>query len=349
MNIRNVNGYVSEDASVGTATIRDVAAQAQVSVATVSRILNEQSGYSEETRVRVLEAIDKLGYTPNALARGLQGASLKTIGVLMPEVTSAFASLLLQGIESEAQTRGYSVIVCNTESNGRRTLEYLRVLSEKRVDGIVFVSEEITDEYGAALEAMRVPVVLASTQSMRYPFPCVRVDDRLASYHAVKYLIDKGHSEIGLISGPPSDRIAGAPRIEGWRDALRDHGLAIDESLVAYGDFHFHSGIAAAEKLVPSHPGMTAIFATSDEMALGVLSYAYREGLSVPGKLSVMGYDDAIAAEMAIPPLSSVHQPIGDIGREAALLLFEDAPRATSRFLPFRIVERDSVRVRSEK
>jgi LacI family transcriptional regulator len=329
---------------LGKATIRDVAAMAQVSVATVSRILNDQTGYGEDTRIRVREAIEKLGYTPNALARGLQGSSLKTIGVLMPEVTSFYASLLLQGIEAEAQSRGFSVIVCNTESNGRRTLEYLRVLAEKRIDGLIFVSENLTDEYGTALEAMRVPVVLASTQSTRYPFPCVKVDDKLASYHAVKYLIGQGHREIGLVTGPADDPIAGGPRIEGWREALADHGLSPDASLIAYGDFHFHSGLAAAAALIDAHPGMTALFATSDEMALGVLSYAYRNEIKVPDALSVMGFDDTLSAEMAIPPLCSVHQPIGDIGREAAILLFENAPRTTSKILPFRIVERESVR-----
>ena len=325
-------------------TIRDVASMAKVSVATVSRILNGQTGYGEDTRIRVQEAIEKLRYTPNALARGLQGSSLKTIGVLMPEVTSAFASLLLQGIESEAQSRGFSVIVCNTESNGRRSLEYLRVLSEKRVDGLIFVSENLTDECGAALEALRLPVVLAATRSIRFPFPYAKVDDKLAAYHAVKYLIERGHKEIGLISGSPSDLIAGAPRIEGWREALRDHGLRPDDGLVEYGDFHFHSGFAAASRLIPARPSMTAIFATSDEMALGVLSYAFKAGIKIPDDLSVVGYDDAIAAEMAIPPLTTVHQPIGEIGKDAASLLFDNAPRATSKTLPFRIVERDSVR-----
>lgn len=326
------------------ATIRDVASMAGVSVATVSRILNEQAGYSEETRERVLECIRKLGYTPNAFARGLQSNSINTIGVLMPFVTDAFGSLLLQGIEAEAQARGYSVIVCNTESNGRRTLDYLRILAEKRVDGLIFVSERITDEYGVALEAMRVPVVLVATRSTRFAFPYVKVDDKLAAYHAAKYLIGRGHREIGLVSGSADDPIAGAPRIEGWREALSDHGLPAGDDLVAYGDFHFHSGRKAAATLVPAHPGMTAIFATSDEMAIGVLSYAYETGISVPGRLSVMGYDDGLAAEMAIPPLTTVRQPIGDMGREATRVLLDSETQAASMLLPFSITERSTVK-----
>jgi LacI family transcriptional regulator len=329
---------------VGKPTIRDVASMASVSVATVSRILNGQPGYGEETRTRVVEAIERLGYRPNAFARGLQGSSLKTIGVLMPVVTDAFASLLLEGIEAEAHARGFSVIVCNTEGNGRRTFEYLRVLSEKQVDGVIFVSERITDEFGLALESLGIPVVLASTRSMRFPFPSVKVDDKLAAYHAVKYLIDKGHAEIGLISGTPDDPIAGRPRIEGWREALRDHGLPHGDELIEYGDFHFRSGVAAASRLVPARPSMSAIFAASDEMALGVLSFAYSAGIKVPDRLSVVGYDDTLAAEMSIPPLTTVHQPISEIGKQAASLLFENAPKATSRILPFTITERASVR-----
>lgn len=329
------------------ATIRDVAAMAGVSVATVSRILNGQGGYGIETRKRVEEAMGKLDYTPNALARGLMSSSLRTIGVLMPEVTSSFASLLLHGIESEAQARDYSTIVCNTESNGHRSLEYLRVLSEKRVDGLVFVSENLTEEYGSALESLGVPIVLAATSSIRFPFPYVKVDDKLASYHAVKYLIGCGHRDIGLISGSPCDAIAGGPRIEGWRECMKDHVLPADESAVAYGDFHFRSGREAAALLMESRPGLSAIFATSDEMALGVLSFAYSRGIKVPDELSVMGYDDSLAAEMAIPPLTTVHQPIVDIGREAARMLFEKAPKTASSILPFSIVERKSVLKRS--
>ncbi|HCM25954.1 MAG: LacI family transcriptional regulator [Treponema sp. GWB1_62_6] len=327
-------------------TIKDVARQSGVSVATVSRILNGLQGFSPETRARVEASIAELGYRPNAVARGLVNQSTGIIGVLLPCVTDKFATLLLQGIEDGARERGYSVIVCNTESNGNRTMEYLRVLEEQRVDGIVFASEWITDDYGRELRAMKVPVVLTATMSMKFPFPYVKVDDRLAAYSATRYLLDKGHRNIALLSGSPSDRIAGTPRIEGWRQALEEAGLPVEERMVAYGDFHFASGIAGAETLSGSYPEATAVFATSDEMALGVLSWAYRKGMPIPSGLSVLGYDDTLAAEMAIPPLSSVRQPIYEMGRTASELLFE-GEAGRSIVMPFGITERETVSVRA--
>ncbi|HTH13004.1 MAG TPA: LacI family DNA-binding transcriptional regulator [Spirochaetia bacterium] len=323
-------------------TILQVAQQANVSVATVSRIVNGLEGYSEETRVRVQQAIDTLGYQPNAIARGLVNRKTRTIGVLLPSVTNHFATPLLQGLEDAAHEAGYSVIVCNTESNGRRTQEYLRVLGEKQIDGLVFTSEWVNDDYGRTLEAMKIPVVLVATSCDAYPFAHVKVDDRAASRDAVRFLLDKGHRRVGLVSGPAGDPIAGGPRIEGWKDALAAAGLPHDDRQIAYGDFHFPSGRTAMADLWARFPEMTAVFATSDEMAMGVLSFCHDRGIPVPGRLSVLGYDDTQIAEMGVPPLSSVHQPIYEMGRAAAGLLFQ-RDRPESRIFPHHIVDRASV------
>jgi LacI family transcriptional regulator len=323
-------------------TILQVAQKAGVSVATVSRIVNKLDGFSEETRIRVEEAILALGYQPNAIARGLVSRRTRTIGVLLPSVTNHFATPLLQGLEDAAHTAGYSVIVCNTESNGRRTMEYLRVLGEKQVDGLVFTSEWVSPDYGRALEALRVPVVLVATASAEYAFPSVKVDDRAASRDAVNYLLARGHRDIGLISGPASDPIAGGPRIEGWRDALRAAGLAASDRHMAFGDFHFPSGRRAMAELWARCPEVTAVFATSDEMAMGVLSFCHEQGIPVPERLSVVGYDDTQIAEMGNPPLTSVHQPVYEMGQAAATLLFQTEERK-GRIFPHGLVERQSV------
>jgi LacI family transcriptional regulator len=325
-------------------TIRDIAEKSGVSTATVSRILNGIGGYTDETKNRVLSVIEKTGYTPNAIARGLVSSSTRTIGVLLPCVTDSFATRLLQGIEGRAQKNGYSVIICNTESNGKRTLEYLSVLAEKRIDGLIFASEWLKDEYGNAFRKMGVPVVLVATSSIKFPFPYVRVDDRTAAYQATTYLIEKGHRNIGLIAGNPEDPVAGLPRIEGFRQALREHGLPAESRQIAVGDFHFSSGIAASELLSMRYPEMTAVFAASDEMALGALSWAYKNGVRIPDKLSVVGYDDAKTAEMAIPPLTTVHQPIYEMGEKAADMLLSGNRQSENIIMPVRIVERDSVR-----
>lgn len=323
-------------------TIKDVAKSAGVSAATVSRILNGQPGYTDATRRRVVGIIQQLGYQRNALARGLVRKQTQTLGVLLPSVSSRFANELLAGLEGEAHDRNYSAIICNTDRNGRRTAEYLRVLSEKQVDGIVFTSEFLTAEYEHLVKELSVPIVLVATMSHYHPIPYVRVDDRLAAFSAVRYLVDKGHSHVGMISGTREDPVAGKPRVDGFVQALAESGLEPDDSLVVYGDFHFESGRDAADELLGSHPELTAIFAASDEMAVGVISAAWRRGLRVPHDLSVIGYDDTRDAVMTTPPLTTVHQPIAEMGAIAVQMLIEKSTE--SRILPSHITERESVR-----
>lgn len=323
--------------------INDVAKQAKVSTATVSRIINGLSGYTEETRQTVVNVIREMGYKPNAIARGLVNKRTHTMGVLLPNISSRLATVLLKGIENRAHHLDYSVVICNTENDGKRTMEYLDVLSEKQVDGIIITSEWLKDAYGEALLAMKIPVVLVLTVSYRFQIPYIKVDDKQAAYQATKYLIDKGHKEIGIISGPQKDKLAGLPRIEGYKQALADYRLTISEDRIAYGDFTYKSGRKGIEEVFKRSPDITAVFAASDEMALGILSYAYKKGIKIPDDLSVIGYDDTQDAEMAIPPLTTVHQPIYEMGERAVEMLFGSKGTAESVIMPHHIVERDSV------
>ncbi|WP_256872456.1 LacI family DNA-binding transcriptional regulator [Paenibacillus sp. 79R4] len=192
-------------------TIKDVAKASGVSVATVSRVLHNLSGYSDKTKQKVLKAVEELGYQPNAIARGLINKRTQTIGVLVPDVSSSFSSEILHGIEQVANDKGFSVIMCNTDEDGKRTLKYLQVLGEKQVDGVIFTSGSLEDEYYKLLKQMRVPVVLVNTLSHKHAIPYVKVDDRQASYHATEYLIRKGHRDIAMICGTITDAIAGVP------------------------------------------------------------------------------------------------------------------------------------------
>ncbi|MEW6400980.1 MAG: LacI family DNA-binding transcriptional regulator [Chloroflexota bacterium] len=325
-------------------TIKDVAKKAEVSVATVSRILNDLPGYSPATKKKVLKVIRQTGYTPNAVARGLVSSKTRTIGVLIPSVNEFFAYELLNGIEKRAHEMNYSVIICNTDSNGRRTMEYLRVLREKQVEGIIFTSEWLTDEYEHTVEEMNIPMVLVSTYSTRYQIPFVRIDDKMASCEAVRYLIRKGHRTIGMISGSISDPIAGKPRVEGYKNALEEAGIPYRDDFIAYGDFHYESGLRCAQTLLGAQPEITAVFVSSDEMAAGVLTWAYRNHIRVPDKLSVVGYDDTQVARMAIPPLTSVHQPLSAMGCRAVELLLSGKKTGEGVVMPFSITERESVR-----
>ncbi|WP_210366566.1 LacI family DNA-binding transcriptional regulator [Bacillus sp. REN3] len=329
-------------------TIKDVAKKANVSIATVSRVLNNAGGYSKATEERVVKAIRDLGYQPNAVARSLINNKSNTVALLFPEVSSQFSARILKGAEGTANRFGSSVIVCNTSSHGTRTMKYLQLLSEKRVDGIIFVSELMTEEYYTKLVSMDIPVVLAATESYLFPFPFVKVDDQHAAFTATHYLIRKGHKRIGMISGSQDDSIAGEPRITGYQKALAAHGLPLNEAdIVSAKGFSFKDGVDSLPILLEKAPDLTAIFAASDEIAIGAISAAYKMGLNIPQDLSIIGYDNLPIAEMSIPPLTTVEQPLEGMGSIAAEMLFsmmQSGEKVESRIMPHKIIERETVR-----
>jgi len=325
-------------------TIKDIARQAGVSVATVSRVLNNQTGFSEATKDRVLRVIENSGYTRNDLARSLSGKRTQSIGLLLPSLTSYFVSELLSGVETRAHAADLSVIICDTDQDGARTLKYLRMLREKRVDGVIFVSEWLTDEYKKAFDLLQTRVVLVSTYSPLYSFPYIKIDDYRASYDAVAYLIQRGHRQIAMIGGSEDDPIAGKPRLDGYRAALKHHNLPIREEYVAHGDFDFRSGMRAMDTLWDRAPQLTAVFAASDEMAVGALNSAHRHGKRVPDDLSIVGFDDTQLAEMVPPGLTAVRQPVRELGRRAVEYLIGSSEDVAGIILPHSITERASVR-----
>ncbi|QQZ63607.1 substrate-binding domain-containing protein [Paenibacillus sonchi] len=328
-------------------TIKDVAQKANVSIATVSRVLNNLTGYSDKTKQKVNQAIKELGYQPNAIARGLINKRTQTIGVMFPKVSSAFSSDLLHGIDEFAHDSNYSVVVCNTDNDGKRTMKYLQLLREKQVDGIIFSSEVLSKEYYEVLESMKIPVVLVSSQTDFAKVPYVKVDDYQAVYDAIQYLISKGHRKIAMISGTKGDPIAGTPRVQGYRKALEANGIAFDSSRLVYGDFSFESGSRAMEALLRKAGEVTAVFAASDEMAIGALSAALKHGLNVPEDISIMGYDDLKPAQMVTPPLTTVRQPLYEMGKiasEKLIRMIETGEIAANRIMAHSIVERQTVR-----
>lgn len=325
-------------------TIKEVAQHAGVSIATVSRILNDRPGFKPATKQKVLEAIDELGYRPNALARGLVNKRTKTIGVIFPTVSSMFSAEILRGVEEAVHAAGWSAIVCNTDSSTEKTLQYLELLIEKRVEGILFVSDLFTAQYEECIHQASVPAVLVSTISYS-GLPYVKVDDRMAAFSATDYLIKQGHRKICIVNGGKDDAIAGIPRMEGYKQAFRHHGLAFEPEWLIYSeDFSFQSGRSVYEQVINS--GTTAVFACSDELAAGILSEAHRHSVAVPEELSVMGYDNLLIAEMAIPPLTTVSQPLFEMGKKAVGMLFQVMDGSTcvpNCVMPHQIISRESV------
>lgn len=329
-------------------TIKDVAKLVNVSIATVSRVLNGQGGYSKETEEKVLKAIKELGYQPNALARGLINNKSNTVAILFPEVSSQFSAKILRGVEEAVHDLGSSVIVCNTASQGQRTMKYLQLLSEKRIDGILFVSELITEEYFNKLETMKVPVVLIATESYQYSLPFVKVNDNHAAFTATDYLINNGHTKIGMISGNKEDVIAGQTRVAGFKQALLNKDLSVNENHIVYAKgFSFEDGVKQLPLLLQQSPDLTAVFAASDEIAMGAMSAAYKMGIKIPEELSIIGYDNLPIAEMCIPPLTTIAQPLEKMGTVASNMLFsmmKSGETVESRIIPHKVIERESVR-----
>ncbi|MCM3719285.1 LacI family DNA-binding transcriptional regulator [Fictibacillus phosphorivorans] len=329
-------------------TIKDVAKYANVSIATVSRIVNGLPGYSEDTKKKVQEAIEALGYQPNAIARGLINKRTQTIGVLFPDVSGMLSSEVLEGVENAAHDAGFSVIVCNTASSGKRTVKYLRLLQEKRVDGIIFASEVVKEEYYKIFQEMKVPVVLVSTASSEFDLPFVRVNDFEGAFRATEYLITNGHKMIGMIGGKTNDPIAGIPRLKGFKEALQKHSLPYSEKHITISEgYRFQNGKESLPVLLKQLPNMTALFAVSDEVAIGAMTAAHQLGIKVPEELSIIGYDNLKFAEMCYPGLTTVSQPLKDMGQTAGEILVKlikgEEKEAESRFMPFTIVERQSV------
>ncbi|MEK4192871.1 LacI family DNA-binding transcriptional regulator [Paenibacillus sp. FSL L8-0323] len=337
-----------KEESVITPTIKDVAKAANVSVCTVSRVIHNLEGYSHNTKLNVLQALEELGYYPNGVARGLINKQTRTLGVLFPSVASDFFCGILHGIEKAAYDKDYMVIVCNTGEDGKRTKNCLEMLQEKQVDGVIFTSEVLKDKYYLQLRQKKTPLVLVNAYSSKYTIPFVKVDDKLAAYQATSYLINKGHYNIAMIAGTPSDMIAGIPRVEGYRQALEEQGFIFNEARIAYGDFHMESGRVAMEKLLSEAPPFTAVFAASDEMAIGAMGKAFEKGLKIPEDLSMIGYDDLMLSKIISPPLTTVHQSLDQMGRlavEKLLSLIEkplELPNST--LMNHYIVERETVR-----
>jgi LacI family transcriptional regulator len=329
-------------------TIYDVAREAGVSMATVSRVVNGNPNVKPTTRKKVLEAIEQLGYRPNAVARGLASKRTTTVGVIIPDISSIFFSELARGIEDIATMYKYNIILCNSDQNKEKEIHLINTLLEKQVDGIVYMGGEITEEHAAQFKRSPVPIVLAATLDQEKDFPSVNIDYKQAAEDAVTTLIEKGHTRIGMLSGSLDDPINGFQKFAGYRSAIEKKNLEFDENLIVLGDYTYDSGIEAMDTFTTMQDKPTAIFASSDEMALGVIHGAQDKGFNVPGDFDVIGFDNTRLSVMVRPTLTTVVQPMYDIGAVSMRLLtkFMNKEEVTDHTvqLPHRIEFRQSTK-----
>jgi len=303
-------------------TIKDVAAIAGVSFTTVSHVLNETRPVSAEARRRVLAAVEEIGYLPSAVARSLRKSETKIVGVLVPNVQNPFFAELVCGVEEACRLGGYSVFLCNSDNDPKRQQQYMRTLLEKRIDGLLLSSAGDDEALAGIFKMASVPSVTVDRLVPGAKADRVSVNNREGAAAAVRHLLELGHRRVGCISGPSEFEVA-QERVEGWRDAFRDLGLAPDESWLIAGDFSSAGGYAAARQLLQASPELTAVFASNDLMALGAMRAAAEMGRSVPQALSVVGFDDIELSAYAYPSLTTVGCSIKELGREAGRALLE--------------------------
>ena len=301
-------------------TIRDVAQAADVSVATVSHVINETRFVSDELRKRVLTTMDRLDYQPNALARSLRHKRTHTQGMILPDSANPFFAEIARSIERASFAQGYSTILCNSDGDLAKELLYTNVLLEKQVDGIVFVAVGMSAAHIQAILNRDKPVVVIDRDLPGVEVDTVLCDHQSGSRAAVEHLIVRGHRRIGCITGP-SDVTPSAGRAEGYRSALAAHGLPIDEALIQRGDFQYAGGAEATATLLSLPEPPTAIFACNDMMAIGAISAATEMGRHVPVDLGIVGFDDVALASFSNPPLTTVCQPKQQMGEVAIDLL----------------------------
>ncbi|MGV3489572.1 MAG: catabolite control protein A [Tuberibacillus sp.] len=304
-----------------SATIYDVAREAGVSMATVSRVVNGNPNVKPTTRKKVQEAIKRLGYRPNAVARGLASKKTTTVGVIIPDISSIFFSELARGIEDIATMYKYNIILSNSDQNKDKEIRLIQTMLGKQVDGIVFMGGRLSDEHLEEFKNSPVPIVLAATVDEKGEIPSVNIDYEQAAYDAVSYFVQQGHKRIAAVMGPEDDPVNGHMKLSGYKKALEAGHISWDDSLISYGDFTYDSGNEAMEAFSELSEKPTAIFTATDEMALGVIHAIQDKGEKVPEEIEVISCENTRLAQMIRPTLSSVVVPMYDIGAVAMRLL----------------------------
>lgn len=327
--------------------IKDVAKYAGVSVTTVSRVLNGEKYVKDDLKARVQKAIDDLGYSPSHIARSLVRKKTNLIGVIVPDVTSSFYSTILSTIEKTASLNDYNLLVCNIIEDTDKELKYLQVFKEMRVDGIIIMHEKINEEIRKLLDKLGIPIIFSSVKPTDQPFISVIIDDYSAAYDATRHLIDLGHSRIGFIGGDMNDVTSGQNRYFGYIHALSDFGIEQIEGHIRFGDYKTRSGYEMMKEILACRSRPTAIFAVSDDMAVGAMNCINDYGLTVPDDISVIGFDGSQLTEQVRPRLSSMEQPILEMGKVTVDTLLDlisgnKAKRIDDVILKHMLVVRDS-------
>lgn len=335
-------------------TIKDVAKQAGVSISTVSRVINDSKPVTNEVKQRVLDVIKETGYVPNPLARSLVTKRSQLLGVIVPEVTDTFSAEVLNGIEEISKMYNYDILLSNTYSEKELVINSINLLRAKQVEGIVMICWDIDEEIIELLDNSGIPNVHISKTSRDYDIFNVSTQNYPATRDMTQFLIDKGHRDIALMV--TNYHIAGlaVERLNGYKDALEKNNIKYNEDLLLKSSgTTYEDGYLSAKELLTNGSKPDAIFATSDEAAIGAINACFDLGFKVPEDISVAGFNDVKLAKLYRPKLTTVYQPLFDMGAVAIRMIIkmisgqEIGEKKVE--LPYKIIDRESVLDRTKK
>ncbi|AVR00454.1 LacI family transcriptional regulator [Oceanobacillus iheyensis] len=324
-------------------TIHDVAKLAGVSVATVSRVVNENKRVAEKTRTRVEWAISELNYAPSVLGRNLRTSKSNLLLVLLPSISNPFYTEIINGIEDTAIARGYNILLCETDSNPKREAIYFNLLRNRLAEGIISMDPSVNKNKLLEL-AESYPVVQCSEYDTESPIPYVTIDNEQAAYDAVTHLIESGHRKIALINSDERFLYA-RQRQNGYEKAMQKHGLPIRDKWVYNAEhLRFGAGQKAIRTLLQIKDCPSAVFAVSDVYAIGALKEIHRLGKKVPEDIAIIGFDKITFSDMAFPTLSTIAQPMYEMGCISAEMIMDEISgvNVNSRVLEHKLIKRDS-------
>lgn len=324
--------------------IKDVARKAGVSISTVSRVINSSKPVKLKTKDKVLDAIEELGYRPNAIARSLKIKHTKSIGIMTPDIANQFYPEVVRGIEDVANMYEYTIFLCNTDLNEEKELQYFTELEEKQIDGLIFMGNQVSEELRKEMIHSDIPVVLIGGKAAE--LPSVTINNEQAAKEAVEFLLNRGHHRVGIITGKMKDPMMGQARLKGYRRAMEEKGLQIEEELIVEGGYRYKSGYEGAKRLMALPNPPKAVFVCSDEMAIGASRAILEDGLKIPEDVAIMGFDNVDISGKVFPSLSTIGQPMYEMGAIAMRLLtkilHQESIGASDIVLDYEVIERES-------
>ncbi len=336
---------MEQNAPPGRATMKDVAEKAGVSTATVSRALASPDKVSASARMKVMQAISELGYSPDLLPRHQRRNDSQTLLILVPDICDPFFHEIIRGIEVTAARQGYLVLIGDCAHQNMQEVGFLDRILTRQIEGLLLLGSQVPQLQELVHQDQLPPLVIANEFSADLEYPTVHIDNLTSAFNAVNYLLNTGLRRIACITGPENISHCSYRR-QGYIQALQRHNIDINPRYLTQGDFSFNSGAEALIRLMKLPDPPEAIFCHNDRMALGVLHQASLMGIRVPQQLSVIGFDDIDAAKYSSPPLTTIAQPRFDIGCEAATLLMEiirgERINGGSRLLDARLQVRQS-------